>query len=214
MTCVRSQAVTVLLACILVAPLAAQERARLASPGAAPDLSSATAAVTSVAPKPLPQDYVIGPDDVLHVYYWKDQDLSAEAVVRPDGRISLPLLRDIPAMGLTPGELGDRIQALAATYLEHPNVTVVVKQINSRKVFITGEISKPGLYPLAGPTTVLQLIAIAGGVTPFARQDRIVVMRNGENGIVTFRFNYKDVLRLKDLQQNILLLPGDTVLVP
>ena len=121
-----------------------------------------------------PTDYVIGPDDVLQVVYWRDPDLTAEVVVRPDGNISLPLLKDVAAIGLTPDALARKIESLAKVYLENPQVTVVVKQINSRKVFITGEVAKPGVYPLAGPTSVMQLIALAGGLTPFAKQNGIV----------------------------------------
>ncbi|MEI6666732.1 MAG: polysaccharide biosynthesis/export family protein [Acidobacteriota bacterium] len=206
------RAIAVALTVVTALPAAAQEKTSVAAP---PLASSVTVSgPTTAAAAVQPQSYVIGPDDVLVVSYWRDQDLSAEVVVRPDGHISLPLLRDILALGLTPDELADRIQTRAATYLEHPNVTVVVKQINSRKVFITGEVAKPGQYPLAGPTTVLQLIAMAGGVTPFAKQDRIVIMRAGGGPTATFRFNYKNVAQMKDLDQNILLHPGDTVLVP
>jgi polysaccharide biosynthesis/export protein len=199
----RTPAIAVLLTALASAPLAAQE-----------GKAAVPAFAVPAASKPLPQGYLIGPDDVLEVVYWGEKDLSAEAVVRPDGNISLPLLRDVPAIGLTPDELSERVQKLASTYLEHPSVTVVVKQINSRKVFITGEVTKPGTYPLPGPTTVLQLIATAGGLTPFARQERIVVMRAGENGPVAYRFNYKNVSQMKNLRDNIVLAPGDTIIVP
>jgi polysaccharide biosynthesis/export protein len=159
------------------------------------------------------QEYAIGPDDLLAVVYWGDKDLSAEVVVRPDGFISLPLINDVQALGLTPGALAERIRQLAAVYLEEPNVTVVVKQINSRKVFITGEVGKPGQYQLSGPTTVLQLIAMAGGLTPFAKTEGIAIIRTGPGGPVTFTFNYKKAARLEDLDSNIVLLPGDTVIV-
>lgn len=159
------------------------------------------------------QEYTLGPDDVLAVVYWGDKDLSAEVVVRPDGFISLPLLNDVEALGLTPTQLAERVAKLAAVYLEEPAVTVVVKQINSRKVFITGEVGKPGQYQLGGPTTVLQLIAMAGGLTPFAKTETIAIIRSGANGPVTFTFNYKKAARLEDLDGNIVLMPGDTVIV-
>ena len=165
-------------------------------------------------PTPTAMDYRIGPDDVLDVFYWHDKDLSAQVVVRPDGYISLPLLHDVQALGLTPEALGDRIGALASTYLEDPNVTVVVKQINSRKAFITGEVVRPGPYPLSGPTTVLQLIAMAGGLTAFANQDQVAIIRTGSDSPVTFTFNYKKASQLKNLKDNIVLLPGDTIVVP
>ena len=204
---------TMLLIAALTAPALAQEP-QAPSFAARPAVAAPAPGAVSRAAAPAPADYVIGPDDVLHVFFWRDQDLSAETVVRPDGRISLPLLRDVPALGLTPSQLGARLEELAATYLEHPNVTVTVKQINSRKVFITGEVAKPGTYPMGAPMTVLQLIAVAGGLTPFAKQDRIVIMRSSDAGPVTFRFDYKKAAQLKGLQANILLLPGDTVLVP
>ncbi len=163
--------------------------------------------------KPSTQEYTLGPDDVLAVVYWGDKDLSAEVVVRPDGFISLPLLNDVAALGLTPTQLAERIARLAAVYLEEPAVTVVVKAINSRKVFITGEVGKPGQYQLGGPTTVLQLIAMAGGLTPFAKTETIAIIRSGANGPVTFTFNYKKAARLEDLDSNIVLMPGDTVIV-
>lgn len=159
------------------------------------------------------QEYTLGPDDVLAVVYWGDKDLSAEVVVRPDGFISLPLLNDVEALGLTPTQLAERVAKLAAVYLEEPAVTVVVKQINSRKVFITGEVGKPGQYQLGGPTTVLQLIAMAGGLTPFAKTETIAIIRSSANGPVTFTFNYKKAARLEDLDGNIVLMPGDTVIV-
>jgi len=188
-------------------PASAQMLRPVASPAAPPT-------VDAPVPRPKAQGYLIGPDDVLEVFYWHDKDLSAEVVVRPDGYISLPLIRDVQALGLTPDALADRIRELASVYLADPNVTVVVKQINSRKAFITGEVIRPGPYSLNGPTTVLQLISMAGGLTTFASQDSIVIIRAGEGEPVTLRFNYKKALKLKDLRDNIVLLPGDTVLVP
>ena len=161
-----------------------------------------------------PADYIIGPEDQLAILFWRDKDLSAEVAVRPDGRITLPLINDVVAAGLTPDELRERIQQAASRYVEGPNATVVVKQINSRKVFVTGKVARPGTYPLMGPTTVLQMIAMAGGLMDFAKSDRIVVMRTLAGNTETFKFNYKDVSKSKNLQQNIALKPGDTILVP
>ena len=108
--------------------------------------------------------YIIGPDDVLSVLFWRDKDMSYDVVVRPDGKISLPLVNDIQAGGLTPSQLRDNVNTIARRYVEEPSVTVVVKQINSRKLFITGQVEKPGPYPMTGRTTALQLIAMAGGL--------------------------------------------------
>lgn len=161
-----------------------------------------------------PPGYTIGPDDVLSVVFWREKDMSADVVVRPDGLVTLPLLNDVQAAGLTPEQLRERLTAAAGKFVTDPNVTVVVKAINSRKVFITGQVMKAGPYPLGGPTSVLQLIATAGGLQEFAKNDKIVILRMEDGKQVTFRFNYREVMQQKNLQQNIELKPGDTVLVP
>ena len=161
-----------------------------------------------------PPGYVIGPEDVLGVLFWREKELSVDAAVRPDGMITVPLLNDLHAAGLTPDALRERIQTAAGKFVADPSVTVVVKAINSRKVFITGMIAKPGVYPLTGPTTVMQLIATAGGLHEFANRERIQIMRVEDGKQVAKRFNYKDVLNGKNLNQNIELLPGDTIVVP
>ena len=172
------------------------------------------AGVTIPAGVTTPPDYVIGPDDVLAVVFWRDKDMSTDVSVRPDGKISLPLLNDVQASGLTPEQLRVRLTEAASKLFEDPTVAIVVKQINSRKVFITGQVGKPGPYPLAGPTTVLQLIAIAGGLQEFADSKNIVIMRREGGKQVALKFNYKDVLKRKNLAQNIELKPGDTIIVP
>jgi len=161
-----------------------------------------------------PEDYVIGTDDVLSVSFWREKDLSTEVVVRPDGKITLPLLNDVHASGLTPDQLREKILAEAARYIEDPTPTVVVKQINSRKAFIMGEVAKPGPYVLTAPTTVLQLIAMAGGLQEFAQKKDIIILRHEEGRQVTFTFDYASVVKRKKLQQNIFLKPGDTIVVP
>ena len=161
-----------------------------------------------------PPGYVIGPLDVLEVLFWKDKDLSAEVVVRPDGKISLPLLNEIEAGGLTPEQLRLRVLESARRFVEEPTATVVVKQINSRNVYIMGEVLKPGTFPLGGPTSVLQLIAVAGGMTEFAARDEIVLMRTVDGQTVRHRVKYNEVLKGKNLEQNLQLQPGDTVVVP
>ena len=177
---------------------------------------AAVAAVPSAAPSgvAVPAGYVIGPDDVLDVLYWRDKDMSAEVTVRPDGKVTLPLLNDVQASGLTPEALRVYLMNAAAKFVEDPNVTVVVKAINSRKVFVTGMVAKPGPYSLSAPTTVMQVLAMAGGIQEFADSKNIIVMRTVNGQPVAFRFNYKDVLKRKNLKQNIELKPGDTVVVP
>ena len=170
------------------------------------------AATATARPAP---PYVIGPDDVLSIVFWKDKDLSAEVTVRPDGKVSLPLLNDIQAQGRTPDELRDALKQAAQAYVEDPNPTVMVKEIKSRRVFITGQVEKPGPYPLTGETTVLQLIAMAGGIREFADGSNITIIRKADNGRTEILpFNYRDVLKRKNLTQNVQLKPGDTVVVP
>ena len=162
-----------------------------------------------------PPGYVIGPEDVLGVLFWREKDLSVEAAaVRPDGMITLPLMNDLHAAGLTPDALRERIQTAAGKFVADPSVTVVVKTINSRKVFVTGMIAKPGQYPLTAPTTVVQLIATAGGLHEFADREKILIMRTEGGKQIARRFNYKDVMEGKNLNQNIELQPGDTIIVP
>ncbi len=181
-------------------------------------LAPAPAAARQQAPAAVlaavPADYVIGPEDVLSIVYWRDKDMSSEVAVRPDGRISLPLLNEVQAAGLTPTQLRDRLSESSKQFFEDPNITVVVRQMNSKKVFITGEVNKPGPYPLMGPTSVLQLISIAGGLHEYADSKKIVIVRNENGKTETFPFNYKDVAARKNLRQNIELKPGDTVIVP
>jgi polysaccharide export outer membrane protein len=175
-------------------------------------------AAAAAAPRPtdpvVPPGYVIGTDDLLSIVYWKDKDMSADAQVRPDGRIALPLINEVHAAGLTPDQLRLKILEESKKYMEDANVTVVVRQINSRKVFITGEVNRPGPYPLTATTTVMQLISMAGGLREYADSKKIVIMRTENGKSVGLKFNYKDVTSGKNLQQNIELKPGDTVVVP
>lgn len=174
-----------------------------------------TSAIAAAASPAAPSGYVIGVDDVLSILFWRDKDLSApDVTVRPDGKVTLPLLNDVQAAGLSPEQLRDVVLAAALKYVEDPNPTVIVKEIKSRKVFITGQVEKPGPYPLNGPTTILQLIATAGGLRDFADGKNISVMRSQQGRSVVFPFSYPDLLKKKNLGQNIVLQPGDTVVVP
>jgi polysaccharide export outer membrane protein len=173
--------------------------------------SGVPAAPATVA---LPADYVIGPEDVLAVLFWRDKEMSGEYVVRPDGQITLPLLNDIQAAGLTPEQLRDSLTQAASKLIEDPSVTVGVKAINSRKVFITGMVGKSGAYPLTSTMTVAQLISVAGGLQEFAKSKNIMIVRNENGREVAYKFNYKDFSKGKNLKQNIVLKPGDQVIVP
>jgi polysaccharide export outer membrane protein len=163
---------------------------------------------------PPPPGYVIGPDDLLSIVYWRDKDMTTDVQVRPDGRISMSLLNEVVAAGLTPDQLRERLTEESKKYMEDANITVVVKQINSRKVYITGQVAKQGPYPLAGPTTVMQLISLAGGVGEFADSKNIMVLRTENGRQVAHKVNYKDLIAGKKLNQNIELKPGDTIVVP
>jgi polysaccharide export outer membrane protein len=186
--------------------LGAADQLRPLPDAAAP--AGSAAGPPALAPPP---DYVIGPGDRLAVVFWRDTEITSDVVVRPDGRISLPLLNDIDAAGLTPNQLRERVLAAAVRYIEDPDATVVVKEIHSRQVFITGNVDKPGSFPLNGRTTVLQLIATAGGLREFVSGKNILIVRSGNTRL---KFNYRDVVSGKALEQNIELRPGDTVIVP
>lgn len=168
----------------------------------------------AAAPAATPADYVIGLDDILTVTFWHEKNLSGDVVVRPDGKITLPLVNDVVALGLTPQQLKEKLTAAAEPFLENPNVTVAVKEIKSQRVFITGRVERPGVYVLTAPTTVLQLIAMAGGLKEFADAKHIVITRTVSGTPETYTFNYKDVTKRRGLRDNIELKAGDTVVVP
>jgi polysaccharide biosynthesis/export protein len=193
------------------APPAAPAPGGQATPAQPQRSAGATTAATGL---PLPTDYVIGPDDVLGIIFWRDAEMSGDVTVRPDGNITLPLIRDIKAAGLRPDELRAAITAAATQYVADPNVSVVVRQINSRSVFITGQVARPGAYPVSGQMTVLQLVAIAGGLTEYADGGQISLLRTVNGKPTRLRFNYDEVARGKKLEQNVVLAPGDQVVVP
>lgn len=190
---------------------ASAQTAPVAGPGTAASFAGAAAGAAEVQP---PSGYVIGTGDVLGIKFWQQQELSGDVVVRPDGMITMPLLNDVVAAGQTPQQLSQQIGTIAKRWVQDPNVTVIIRQINSRSVFITGRVAHAGKYPLNGSTTILQLIAMAGGLSEWADGENVTLMRNDQNGFVTRRFNYKDVIARKNLDQNIELRPGDTVIVP
>jgi polysaccharide export outer membrane protein len=217
-TCVRS-ALTVAAACLWVATLGAGGQGAPTGSGAARGAASAPITVSATAsqaePLVVPADYVIGAEDVLTIQFWKEADMSGDVPVRPDGKISLPLVNDVDVAGLTIEQLRLKLNKAATPFLTNPpNVAVQVKQINSRRVFITGLIAKPGAYPHLGPMDVLTLITLAGGLQDFANEERIVIIRT-ENGVQTSRiFDYSQVKQGKRLEQNIQLKPGDRIIVP
>jgi polysaccharide export outer membrane protein len=158
--------------------------------------------------------YKIGPQDMLRIDVWKEPDISRSIPVRPDGKISLPLLNDVQAAGLTSMELAGVIRDGLTKYITSPQVTVTVTEINSRRVYCTGEVLKPGALSLLPNMTALQAISSCGGFTQFARIKGIYVLRNENGKQKQYPFNYKDVVKGKRPEDNILLQPGDVIVVP
>ena len=189
----------------------AGQKAKESTPPAA-----GSAAKPASNPKSATDDptYIIGQDDVLDISVWKEPDVSRQVPVRPDGKISLPLLNDVQASGLTPMQLQTQLTEKLKKYFTEPQVTVIVIAINSRRVYLMGEINRPGAFPLVPNMTVLQAISSAGGLTQFANSSKIQILRNENGKQVPYFFNYKDVIRGVKTEQNILLKPGDSIVVP
>lgn len=158
--------------------------------------------------------YVIGAEDVISVGVWKEPDFSSTVPVRPDGNVSLPLLGDVPAAGRTPGALAEDLTVRLKKYVASPRVTVIVTAISSRRVFLIGEVNRPGPLVLSPSMTVLQAIAAAGGPTAYANQKKIYVLRSEASGQTKLPFNYKEAIKGNNAGQNIALKPGDTIVVP
>lgn len=157
--------------------------------------------------------YTIGSGDVLNVLVWKEKELSQLVTVRPDGMISLPLLGDLPVIGKEPSQVEQMVQTRLQSMVVEPHVTVTVAEIHSRMVYITGEVARPGAYPLNNPITVLQLIAQAGGLTEFASRKKIQVIR-ANNKRDPQLLSYKAMTQSKDGSNAVTLNPGDTVVIP
>lgn len=197
-----------------ISSLVAQtQSANLNSPGPA-SADTAKHADTAKPAESVPAGYIVGDSDVIHVNVWKEPEVSQTVVVRTDGNISLPLINEVKVSGLTPLQIQDLVGEKLKGFLNNPQVTVTVIEIRSKRAFITGEVARPGTYSLNAETTVLQLIAQAGGFTPFAKKDSIVVLRTEEGGQLRLKFKYKEVVQGKKTEQNIALHPGDTVVVP
>jgi len=162
-----------------------------------------------------PETFIIGAEDILTINVWREPELSKALPVRPDGMITLPLIGEIKASGLTPVQLQDQITAALKKLISDPQVTVIVSEVRSLTFNIVGEVVRPGYYPLTRRMTVLDAIALAGGFQPFAKQKKVYVLRTDANGKqVRLPFNYKDVIRGKHASENIDLQPRDTVVIP
>lgn len=158
--------------------------------------------------------YIIGPEDVLDINVWKEPDMTRTVPVRPDGKISLPLINDVQAAGSTPQQLAASVTEKLRKYVQEPQVTVIVTAINSQRVFVVGEVLRAGAFPLIPGMTVLQALSSAGGFTTFADVKKIHVMRTVNGKQQNLPFNYREVLKGDNPAQNIKLLPGDTVIIP
>jgi polysaccharide export outer membrane protein len=159
-------------------------------------------------------EYKIGPQDILRIDVWKEAEVSRAVPVRPDGKISLPLLNDVQAAGLTPMQLSVVIADGLKKYMNDPQVTVSVSEINSRRIYVTGEVTRAGAFPLLPNMTVLQALSSSGGFTQFAKLKNIYVLRIEDGKQAKLPFNYKDAVNGKKPEQNVLLQPGDVIVVP
>jgi len=197
----------VLLLAVLTSLAMAQDAGSSAPANAAKPAQSATGV--------RPDSYIIGAEDVLSIYVWKEPDMSKTVPVRPDGMISLPLVGEIKAAGYTPVQLQDVLSESMKKLISDPQVTVVVEKVSSLSFNIVGEVLRPGYFPLTRRMTVLDAIAMAGGFKDFAKTKKVYVLRTSANGTQErLLFNYKDVIKGKNPQQNIELLPRDTIVVP
>jgi polysaccharide export outer membrane protein len=190
----------------------ATEKAKLVS-----DKDSKDAAPAATAPKAETEpkvDYVVGEGDAIHVDVWQEPEVSQTVVVRPDGIISLPLINELKVGGMTPLQIQGLVAEKLKGFVNQPKVTVTVTEVRSRRAFITGEVTRPGEFPLNTQLTVLQLIAQAGGFTPFAKTENVMIVRVVNGKELRLKFKYKEVLHGKNTEQNIALQPGDTVVVP
>jgi len=199
---------------IVSVPLAAQQDRSAQAPPApikteAPKATPLVTSETSSAGVD-PHVYVIGPEDVLFVRVWREMDFTASYIVRPDGKITIPLVGDVQAAGLTPERLSDQLKQALSDFINSPDVSVTITQVNSKKFFITGQVFHPGEFPLVVPTRVFDALSNAGGFRDFANKKKIVIIRGAER----IRFNYTDLLKGKSPETNIFLENGDTIVVP
>ena len=206
----QSRLLVILLLVALVTPAWAQTTAYEPIPW------NAATSDAGAAQKPAAQDpnYVIGAQDVLDISVWKEAELTRTVPVRPDGKISLPLLNDVQAAGLTPTQLAEHLTNDLKKFVTDPQVTVIVAQINSQRVYILGEVNRAGAYPLLPEMTILQALSSAGGFTQFANLKKIYMFRVENGKQVKYPFNYKEVIAGKRSDENVTLKAGDTIVVP
>jgi len=197
---------------LLMMPWGASTMAQSSTPTAA----NSPAGQSGTGSKAATEDpnYVIGPQDVLDINVWKEPSVSRTVPVRTDGKISLPLIDDVQASGLTPMQLTATLTEKLRKYIEDPQVTVIVTQINSQRVYIIGQVQRPGAYPLLPGMNILQALTTAGGLAQFANGKKIYLLRNEDGKQTKYYFNYKEVLSGKKPEQNLTLKTGDQIVVP
>jgi polysaccharide export outer membrane protein len=196
---------------VLVLPTIAHPQS---NPTQSPQMQAKNLAGGLVGSTAADPDYVIAPQDVLNISVWKEPDLTRTIPVRPDGKISMPLLNDVRAAGLTPVQLAGVITTGLRKFVNEPQVTVIVSEINSRRIYVLGEVNHAGAQPLLPNMTVLQAVSSAGGFTIYASVKHIYVLRSENGKQQKYSFNYKDVIAGKHAEQNILVKEGDTIVVP
>jgi polysaccharide export outer membrane protein len=204
--------VRVLAASLLLLSAVSAASAQVSSPRGAIPEARATALANSNA-LDTAVEYQIGPEDVLDISVWKNPELSRTVPVRPDGKVSLPLLNDFRAAGLTPSDLREQLVARLSDFVPTPEVSVIVREVHSRKVAVVGAVKTAGRYELKSPMTVLEAIALAQGFTDFAARDRIVVLRQSGGTTTRIPFNYRKIADGME-QENFFVRPGDIVVVP
>lgn len=198
----------------LLAALAAAAALPLCA-AAGPPPAPAQAAVAAPAAPNAQLDYRLQPGDVVSISVWKEKDLETDALVRPDGGLSFPLVGDVDAAGHTLRQVRDILTQRLKPYIPDPVVTVAIKEIGGDHVYVLGRVNRPGEYPFAQPIDVMQALSLAGGTTPFASLNHIVILHRDSQGEQhALRFHYADVAHGRDLSQNVLLHSGDTVVVP
>ena len=209
--CRRLTLLTVAFSLLLALCMGAQEAAGRQHPQAI-----TTSAANELAKKVATQDpnYVIGSQDMLDISVWREPDFSRTVPVRPDGKISLPLLNDMQAAGLTPSQLAEELTKSLNKFVTNPQVTIIVTQINSQRFYVLGEATRPGAYTLIPDMTILQALSNAGGFTTYANAKKIYLLRQENGKQQKLSFNYKDVISGKRTEQNIALKNGDTIVVP
>lgn len=200
---VRTVPATLLAGMLMALPLASADAEK-----------SSTAAKQETPAVSTAPEFRVGPGDVLRIDVWKEQEVSSTVTIRPDGRISLPLTKDIDVNNLTPIEIQKVLTAELGKFLSSPDVTVIVQQINSKKIYVMGQVSRAGSLVMVSPMTIVQALSEAGGPTEYANTKRVLVLRNDAGKQTRFTFNYKDFLKGDSAPGNIELKPGDTIVVP